>query len=146
MKDLAKSVVENPKLFGAILAVIAGLVLFIVKFYRKGMQVEVPESVVIFDENLKLYLETLKKGENNIEILDNLIESIERLQNEEINHIVETNTIDFSELLKSIRQYTAEFAKANNYEYNEKDYKTNNIVDFNNYLKLQKKIIKNKAS
>ena len=82
MKDLAKSVVENPKLFGAILAVIAGLVLFIVKFYRKGMQVEVPESVVIFDENLKLYLETLKKGENNIEILDNLIESIERLQNE----------------------------------------------------------------
>ena len=145
IKDFAKSVIKNPKLLLAALAligVIIGIIRLINKFAKKGKNVEVPESVVIFNENLKKYLEALENGENNLEVLDNLIESIEKIQDEDISQIVETNIVDFTKLLKSIKKYTDDFAKANNYVYNKNKYKANNIIDFNNCLKLQKQIIK----
>ena len=149
IKDLAKSAVKDPKLLAVILALITTLFVLVKlnkKSASKGKQIEVPESVVIFNENLKLYLESLKNGENDLEILDKLIESIERLQKEEIDYIVETNIINFSELLQSIRKYTEGFAKVNDYKYDVKTYKAYNIIDLNNCLKLQKKIINKKAS
>lgn len=85
-----------------------------------------PESVVIINENLKKYLEALENGENNLEVLDNLIDSIEKLQDEDISQIVETNIVDFTKLLKSIKKYTDDFAKANNYVYDKNKYKANN--------------------
>lgn len=126
IKDFAKSVIKNPKLLLAALAligVIIGIISLINKFAKKGKNVEVPESVVIFNENLKKYLEALENGENNLEVLDNLIDSIEKFQDEDISQIVETNIVDFTILLKSIKKYTDDFAKANNYVYDKNNIK-----------------------
>lgn len=100
----------------------------------------------VFAENFQIYLDAAKEGKLTIDILSNLINSIESLEKGKGSESIDLkiSTSQFSELIFSLFDYTKRFAEANDINTTlinkPKLIKKKDFSDLQYYLNLQKSI------
>lgn len=106
-----------------------------------------PKLISEFRATLKVYIDAVRKGTLNIEIISNLIENLaeikEHINYEKIN--VQLSTEEIGVLINHIHDYTEKLVSDNAIELTEQEKrvtstKNKNIIDLQDYLKLQKRI------
>lgn len=98
------------------------------------------KEVVFFNECLESYYSSIKNGVLNNEIIDNLIHSLDILEEKKIS--VKMSPTKLSAIIFSVFDYTNKLAEANNQRVKiSKPKKKDNIIDIRKYLKIQKDII-----
>ena len=98
------------------------------------------KEVVFFNECLESYYSSIKNGVLNNEIIDNLIHSLDILEEKKIS--VKMSPTNLSAIIFSVFDYTNKLAEANNQKVKiSKPKKKDNIIDIREYLKIQKDII-----
>lgn len=98
------------------------------------------KNIVFFNECLEAYYSSIKEGILSSEIIDNLIDSLNIL--EEKNITVQMAPNKLSAIIYSVIDYTYKLAEANNQKV--KTFKTNKkdaLIDMRQYLQIQKDII-----
>lgn len=100
------------------------------------------KDIKFFNESLEHYYSSIKDGTLNNEIIDNLIQSLEILQEKKIT--IKMSPTKLSAIIFSIFDYTNKLAEANNQKVTlSKPKKKENIIDIREYLEMQKEIISN---
>ncbi|MGN1123785.1 MAG: hypothetical protein ACI4RR_05520 [Eubacterium sp.] len=100
------------------------------------------KDIKFFNECLEHYYSSIKDGTLNNEIIDNLIQSLEILQEKKIT--LKMSPTKLSAIIFSIFDYTNKLAEANNQKVTiSKPKKKDNIIDIREYLEMQKEIISN---
>ena len=118
----------------------------IIKGLNKDKKVDVPECVLEFHKNLNKYLQEASKGVLNIDSIDNVLKSIEKIEKMNDPSI----KIDFSinevqELINYIYEFTLKLSKES--KNNKMNFKCpsnnskNNIICLKDYLKYQKELV-----
>lgn len=98
------------------------------------------KDIVFFNECLESYYSSIKEGTLNNEIIDNLIHSLDTLEEKKISIKMSPNKL--SAIIFSVFDYTNKLAEANNQKVKlSKPKKKDNIVDIREYLEIQKNII-----
>ena len=98
------------------------------------------KEVVFFNECLESYYSSIKNGVLNNEIIDNLIHSLDILEEKKIS--VKMSPTKLSAIIFSVFDYTNKLAEANNQKVKiSKPKKKDNIIDIREYLEIQKDII-----
>lgn len=98
------------------------------------------KDVVFFNECLESYYSSIKNGVLNNEIIDNLIHSLDVLEEKKIS--VKMSPTKLSAIIFSVFDYTNKLAEANNQKVKiSKPKKKDNIIDIREYLEIQKDII-----
>ena len=104
-----------------------------------------------FAQNLQIYLDAAKDGKLTVEILDNLINSLDELSNDDTSKAVNLKITpsQFSDLIQNIFDYTVCLAEANNISptliSKPKILKKKNYSDLQYYLNMQKNIFEQVA-
>ena len=104
-----------------------------------------------FAQNLQIYLDAAKDGKLTVEILDNLINSLDELSNDDNSKAVNLKITpsQFSDLIQNIFDYTVCLAEANNISptliSKPKILKKKNYSDLQYYLNMQKNIFEQVA-
>lgn len=98
------------------------------------------KEVVFFNECLESYYSSIKNGVLNNEIIDNLIHSLDILEEKKFS--VKMSPTKLSAIIFSVFDYTNKLAEANNQKVKiSKPKKKDNIIDIREYLEIQKDII-----
>ena len=98
------------------------------------------KDIVFFNECLESYYSSIKDGVLNNEIIDNLIHSLDVLEEKKIS--VKMSPTKLSAIIFSVFDYTNKLAEANNQKVKiSKPKKKDNIIDIREYLEIQKDII-----
>ncbi len=104
-----------------------------------------------FAKNLQIYLDAAKESKLTIEILDKLINSLDAISNDDPSKSVNLriSTLQFSDLIYSIFDYTMRLAEANNINptliSKPKILKKKTYTDLQYYLNMQKTIFEQAA-
>lgn len=104
-----------------------------------------------FAKNLQNYLDAAKEGKLTVEILDNLINSLDALSNDDSSKAINLKIApsQFSDLIHSIFDYTIRLAEANNISATliskPKILKKKTYSDLQYYLNMQKTIFEQAA-
>ena len=104
-----------------------------------------------FAQNLQIYLDAAKDGKLTVEILDNLINSLDELSNDDTSKAVNLKITpsQFSDLIQNIFDFTVCLAEANNISptliSKPKILKKKNYSDLQYYLNMQKNIFEQVA-
>ncbi len=104
-----------------------------------------------FAKNLQIYLDSAKDGKLTVEILDELINSLDALSNDNPSKAVnlKISPSQFSDLIHSIFDYTVRLAEANNISpaliSKPKILRKKNYSDLQYYLNMQKTIFEQAA-
>lgn len=104
-----------------------------------------------FSKSLHIYLQSAQKGEISLEIVEALIADLEVVskfyENKELP--LKLTAKDLTTLFYSIYDFTKRLAEANNISVSElkapHKFKKNTVVDFQNYLRIQKEILEKAA-
>lgn len=117
----------------------------IIKGLNKDKKVDIPECVLEFHKNLNKYLQEASKGILNIDSIDNVLKSIDKIEKMNDPSI----KIDFSinevqELINYIYEFTLKLSKESknntmNFKYPSNNSK-NNIICLKDYLEYQKEL------
>ncbi len=100
------------------------------------------KDIKFFYESLERYYSSIKDGTLNNEIIDNLIHSLEILQEKKTT--IKMSPSKLSAIVFSIFDYTNKLAEANNQKIIlPKPKKKDNIISIREYLEVQKNIISN---
>lgn len=98
------------------------------------------KDIVFFNECLESYYSSIKDGVLNNEIIDNLIHSLDVLEEKKIS--VKMSPTKLSAIIFSVFDYTNKLAEANNQKVKiSKPKKKDNIIDIREYLEIQKDIV-----
>lgn len=98
------------------------------------------KDIMLFNECLEVYYSSIKDGFLNEEIIDNLIHSLDILEQKKIS--VKMTPSKLGAVVFSVFDYTNKLAEANNQKVKiSKPKKNDNIIDIREYLKIQKDII-----
>lgn len=105
---------------------------------------EAEKAVDEFQYALKEYLKESKNGQLNVNVVDNLLDSLKKL--EKFGNDVQLNlsASQLTELIFSIFKYTEALAKANSFDIKiakPKKGKQGNIISLKSYLEVQKQIL-----
>lgn len=98
------------------------------------------KNVASFNKNLEAYYSSIKEGTLSNEVIDNLIESLDMLNEQKATIKMSPNKL--SAIIFSISDYTNKLAEANNQTvelFNPR--KNDNLIDIRDYLQIQKDII-----
>lgn len=100
------------------------------------------KEIQLFNDCLENYYSSIKQGILNIQIIDNLLNSLNSL--EEKNIVINIPATQLSSIICSIYDYTLKLAEANDFNIKSADIiqKPNNIVDLKKHLGIQKDIIR----
>ncbi len=98
------------------------------------------KDIVFFNECLESYYTSIKEGTLNNEIIDDLIHSLDILEEKRISIKMSPNKL--SAIIFSVFDYTNKLAEANNQKVKlSKPKKKDNLIDIREYLEIQKDII-----
>lgn len=98
------------------------------------------KDIVFFNECLESYYTSIKEGTLNNEIIDDLIHSLDILEEKRISIKMSPNKL--SAIIFSVFDYTNKLAEANNQKVKlSKHKKKDNLIDIREYLEIQKDII-----
>lgn len=130
-------------------AAVVGTGLFV---YNKVKNHE-PKVVTEFRASLRIYIDAIRKGDMDIEKIDNLMSDLEALKShKDYDKIsIQLTTEDLTILVSRIYEYTVKLAKDNKVELTEEELNiseknnTDTIINLQNYLKAQKRIFEEVA-
>lgn len=130
----------------ALVAIGTGAYVYNKKKEQKKSEAE--KAVDEFKHALKEYLKKSKNGQLNVNVVDNLLDSLKKL--EKFGNDVQLNlsASQLAEFIFSIFKYTEALAKANSYDIEiakPKKGKQGNITSLKSYLEVQKQILENAA-
>lgn len=117
----------------------------------KNKKIEEAEEMICgFHKALKLYLKASKKGKLNEKVVDNLLNSLNELENKKIGKDIEISipASQLTELIYSIFTYTESLARANEIDIQvvkPKNGAKGSIESLKSYLEIQKKILEQVA-
>ena len=98
------------------------------------------KDIVFFNECLESYYTSIKEGTLNNEIIDNLIHSLDVLEEKRISIKMSPNKL--SAIIFSVFDYTNKLAEANNQKVKlSKPKNKDNLIEIRKYLEIQKDII-----
>ncbi|MGN1137023.1 MAG: hypothetical protein ACI4SF_12485 [Oscillospiraceae bacterium] len=123
---------------------VAGTVGYIINRNRRKLEKQ-------FAKNLQRYLDAAREGDLSIEILDDLINSLNEISNDNSSKIIDLKITasQFSNLINSIFDYTIRLARANNISTKHinkpKILKKKTFSDLGYYLNMQKSIFEQVA-
>ena len=105
---------RNNKKALIIVVVSTGLAAAVIGIYRK-LRLKEPESVTKFRELIKMYINTIRTGKLDVEIIDNLMDALESLKNHK-NYkklCIQLSIEEFNILVNKIYEYTVQLAEDN---------------------------------
>ena len=118
--------------------------------WKKNKKNPAEEKVMIFQKALKEYLKASKKGKLNTEVVDNLLASLNAIEEKQFGKDIELSisASQFTALIYSIFTYTESLAKDNSFDVKimkPKHGTKGNIISLKSYLEIQKQILENAA-
>lgn len=129
------------------LVAVGGGVVLAVKKRNKDVQPEVPECVQNYNESLRAYLEAIRTGSLDADIIDRLIADLDavRAYGEEYDTTVAFSAEQLATLTNAVVEYTSKLAEVNAIELDEPELPTEDseggvVVDLRRYLEVQKRI------
>lgn len=103
-----------------------------------------PAALKDFRNSLNPYVEAIRNGDMNLEIIDNMAIALKNLkQNEKYKEYrISLSAGDIETLVNRIHDYTCTLAENNGLEFDEIDKKQSDdiIVDFEKYIAIQRKV------
>lgn len=133
-----------------IVAAVTGAVAFVHNEWKNRRMEDVEERIDNFQNALKAYLKASKKGKLNARVVDDLLESLEKIEKEKLGKDIELTlpASQLTELIFSIFTYTETLAKANSFDVKipkPKSTVEGNIISLKSYLEIQRQILENVA-
>lgn len=133
---------------GTIITVAAAAVVGTGAFVYSKVKNHEPKVVTEFRTALRVYIDAIREGNMDIDIINNTMDALEELkQHKNYEKIsIQLATEDLEVLVGRIYEYTIKLAKDNDVELPEDELRTSHaktvgtIIDLQNYLKAQKKI------
>lgn len=133
---------------GTIITVAAAAVVGTGAFVYSKVKNHEPKVVTEFRTALRVYIDAIREGNMDIDIINNTMDALEELkQHKNYEKIsIQLATEDLEVLVGRIYEYTIKLAKDNNVELPEDELRTSHaktvgtIINLQNYLKAQKRI------
>ena len=133
---------------GTIITVAAAAVVGTGAFVYSKVKNHEPKVVTEFRTALRVYIDAIREGNMDIDIINNTMDALEELkQHKNYEKIsIQLATEDLEVLVGRIYEYTIKFAKDNDVELPEDELRTSHaktvgtIINLQNYLKAQKRI------
>lgn len=133
---------------GTIITVAAAAVVGTGAFVYSKVKNHEPKVVTEFRTALRVYIDAIREGNMDIDIINNTMDALEELkQHKNYEKIsIQLATEDLEVLVGRIYEYTIKLAKDNDVELPEDELRTSHaktvgtIINLQNYLKAQKKI------
>lgn len=131
-------------------AAVAGVGTYAYQSWKENKREEAERRVEDFKKALQEYLNASRKGNLNTKVVDNLLKSIEELEEKKLGKDIELTipAAQLAELINSIFTYTESLAKANEFKAKVKKPKSGtngSIVSLKTYLEIQKQILESAA-
>ena len=123
---------------GAAVAV-GGAITYAVQSKKEEKELQKEKDIKAFEKALKAYLGAIQKGKLSLKIINNLMESIETLEN---NKSIKLSKGELNVFGDMIYDYTLNLANDNGFDLKQikKPSSKKNIVDLQKYLDVQKQI------
>lgn len=133
---------------GTIITVVAAAVVGTGAFIYSKVKNHEPKVVTEFRTALRVYIDAIREGNMDIDIINNTMDALEELkQHKNYEKIsIQLATEDLEVLVGRIYEYTIKLAKDNDVELPEDELRTSHaktvgtIINLQNYLKAQKRI------
>lgn len=128
---------------GAAVAV-GGAVTYVIHSKKEEKELQKEKDIKAFEKALKTYLGAIQKGKLSIKVINNLMESIETLEN---NKSIKLSKGELNVFIDMIYDYTMNLANDNGFDLKQikKPSSKKNIVDLQKYLNVQKQIFEEVA-
>ena len=131
-------------------AVAASVGTYFYQNWKEKKKEEAEKRIEDFKKALQEYLNASRNGNLNMVVVDNLLKSIEELEEKKAGKDIELTipAAQLAELIHSIFTYTESFAKANEFKAKVKKPKSGtngSIVSLKTYLEIQKQILESAA-
>ena len=123
---------------GAVVAV-GGAITYAVQSKKEEKELQKEKDIKVFEKAMKSYLGAIQKGKLSLKIINNLMESIETLEN---NKSIKLSKGELNVFVDMIYNYTLTLANDNGFDLKQikKPSSKKNIVDLQRYLDVQKQI------
>ena len=134
----------------AAVIVVGGLITIIVKKTNEKSDVEIPESVIRFQDLFRAYLKEARKGNLNVDTINSLLETLDEVEATQNGTVtIDFSTDELTTLLMQIYEYTNKLAAATSVNAESLSAPTHNsggnLLSLKQYLRLQKQIIESVA-
>lgn len=134
----------------AAVIVVGGLITIIVKKTNEKSDVEIPESVIRFQDLFRAYLKEARKGNLNVDTINSLLETLDEVEATQNGTVtIDFSTEELTTLLMQIYEYTNKLAAATSVNAESLSAPTHNsggnLLSLKQYLRLQKQIIESVA-
>ena len=134
----------------AAVIVVGGLITIIVKKINEKSDVEIPESVIRFQDLFRAYLKEARKGNLNVDTINSLLETLDEVEATQNGTVtIDFSTEELTTLLMQIYEYTNKLAAATSVNAESLSAPTHNsggnLLSLKQYLRLQKQIIESVA-
>lgn len=133
-------IVKEHKAIGVGVAVAAGgAVTYAIQSKKEEKEIQREKDIKAFEKALKSYLGAIQKGKLSLKIINNLMDSIEILEN---NKSIKLSKGELNVFVDMIYNYTLNLANDNGFDLKQikKPSSKKNIVDLQRYLDVQKQI------
>lgn len=108
-----------------------------------------PKVLKEFRMALRKYIDAIRNGELNIELIEDMMSALQLLREDKnySKYYIQLSAEEIGILVGKIRDYTIDLAKDNDMEFiaEEKDDSEDMVLNFNNYLEIQKRIFEKAA-
>lgn len=155
VKNEAVQLLSNKKVRLAVglttaVIVVGGLITIIVKKANEKSDVEIPESVIRFQDLFRTYLKEAKKGDLNVDTINSLLVTLDEVESTQNGTVtIDFSTEELTSLLMQIYEYTNKLAAATSVSTESISAPTHNsggnLLSLKQYLRLQKQIIESVA-